>query len=919
MSIFKRNKLPITTSLIAAIISHTIVFSANGTDVNIWKKYTGQITTENIPVLTDYSFAGYQLGSQAIPQKHNLPIFDVTHYGAGANDSVSDQAAIQATIDAAEANGGGIVFFPPGEFLVNATATETGTIRIEKSNIILKGSGSTPGGTVINMKNHMLLPTGSSAWNTPNMFTFSAPYSSQPKTNIIKSENRGNTTIQVKNSSIFIGKKHLLIELPANPEANSYFLDNRTPRSIWSNIVESGVSASAIHEIASIDTEKNTVTLKDPIIDDIQANHHWTAEPYTLIENVGFEDIHFKANFIDKFVHHKDYIHDYAWHAISMGKVANSWVTRSRFTNVTRAVGIYRSYASSIINLLVDGNNGHALTTINGGSSRILQGLLWDNTLDGQFHGADFSGQANGSVSWRIDTPNAKGWDIHAAQPRTNLLDNYTSKGINGAGGHYSNYPGHLIGLTIWNQKVTGTSLNNVDFWPVCESNYCGTTIANPIIVGYHGNNSTFLQSALKYEESHGSPVTPISLYEAQLSHRLGYEPEWVSNAKNEYATLKTAWYSEQTSQTSLSASADSFIRNGASENNNYGLDAGMNVKLGGGNYTREALVKFDLSELPNNISLAKIMLTATSIGAGIESTSFPLSFIEDDSWEESLVTWSNKPIVTTVLDTASVNTETKTIEWNVTSQVIKEMSDDKTLSVNISSDSEVWATFASKENEILNIRPLLIVKYKDKPPVIPAADFSYQANNLVVNFRDASVDADGTVESYNWTFADNTNSTVANPSHTFATAGTYSVSLTVTDNDGAINTKTVDITVSANEASTINIPVIADAYVQSGNFGENNYGATKDLYVKLGGGSYTREALLKFDLSAVKNKVISANLRLNAAAGGTNVKWPVKAIADDNWLESTVTWNNKPASGAVLDTHRVALTTLFNGILQSK
>jgi PKD repeat protein len=239
-------------------------------------------------------------------------------------------------------------------------------------------------------------------------------------------------------------------------------------------------------------------------------------------------------------------------------------------------------------------------------------------------------------------------------------------------------------------------------------------------------------------------------------------------------------------------------------------------------------------------------------------------------------------------------------------------MSDDKTLSVNISSNSGAWATFASKENQTLSIRPLLVIQYKDKPPVIPAADFSFQKNNLEVDFRDASVDADGTVESYNWAFGDNTNSTLTNPSHTFAKAGTYTVSLTVTDNDGAINTKTLDITVSANEASTISIPVVADAYVQSGTFGENNYGTTDDLYVKLGGGSYTREALLKFDLSAVKNKVISANLRLNVAAGGASVKWPVKAIDDDNWLESTVTWNNKPASGVVLDTQAGSTDTFI-------
>ena len=49
------------------------------------------------------------------------PIFDVTSYGAQPNDSGFDDAGIQAAIDAAEAAGGGVVFFPAGRYLVNPT------------------------------------------------------------------------------------------------------------------------------------------------------------------------------------------------------------------------------------------------------------------------------------------------------------------------------------------------------------------------------------------------------------------------------------------------------------------------------------------------------------------------------------------------------------------------------------------------------------------------------------------------------------------------------------------------------------------------------------------------------------------------------------------------------------------------------
>ena len=81
-----------------------------------------------------------------------------------------------------------------------------------------------------------------------------------------------------------------------------------------------------------------------------------------------------------------------------------------------------------------------------------------------------------------------------------------------------------------------------------------------------------------------------------------------------------------------------------------------------------------------------------------------------------------------------------------------------------------------------------------NKPPV---ADFRFSASGLTVSFTDASSDPDGTVASRLWTFHDNTTSTETNPSKTYAAAGTYKVTLTVTDNKGATNTKTQDVTVT--------------------------------------------------------------------------------------------------------------------------
>ena len=79
-----------------------------------------------------------------------------------------------------------------------------------------------------------------------------------------------------------------------------------------------------------------------------------------------------------------------------------------------------------------------------------------------------------------------------------------------------------------------------------------------------------------------------------------------------------------------------------------------------------------------------------------------------------------------------------------------------------------------------------VFVSLKPTPNAKPVADFIYTTDNLSVDFSDLSRDLDGEVVAWSWNFGDGSTSAEQNPSHTYAEAGTYTVSLTVTDDRNA-------------------------------------------------------------------------------------------------------------------------------------
>ena len=69
-------------------------------------------------------------------KKSGFPVYNVTDYGAVGDSTTLNSVAIQKAIDAAADNGGGTVFFPPGDYL-------TGTLRLGDNITLFLENGCT--------------------------------------------------------------------------------------------------------------------------------------------------------------------------------------------------------------------------------------------------------------------------------------------------------------------------------------------------------------------------------------------------------------------------------------------------------------------------------------------------------------------------------------------------------------------------------------------------------------------------------------------------------------------------------------------------------------------------------------------------------------------------------------------------------
>ncbi|MDP0498495.1 MAG: chondroitinase-B domain-containing protein [Verrucomicrobiota bacterium JB022] len=507
--------------------------SASAVPSALWTDYVDARANGTEPTLPDFSYAGYHRSQAPLPTVSG-PIFDVTAYGAVPDDNRSDRDAIQAAIVAAENAGGGVVYFPSGRFHLNTLSEVGSPIRIRRSNIVLRGAGVWEDPTELYMEAPFEPENPDQMYSTPEMFLVqpSGSTSSSTLATINAPAERESFSVEVVNPAALQVGQWVCLYL-RDPDAAAPFLAPKELEPEWTQLTDEGLKVEEKHQIVAIDG--NVVTFAEPIHMEIDPTYDWSLRTYPHIEEVGFENIVFRGNWVSDFVHHRSARDDSAWSALQINNVVNGWITRCRFINWNEAVNLHDTSFFTLALTRIEGNGGHF-----GIHTRRGNGILATYGADtaNQWHGPSVGYQSAGAVFHRYTYGSNSSFDAHGSGPYATLLDANEGGLLRGrTGGTQAGQPNHLRWLTLWNFEQTNNAQSNYYFWDENNANTRDRFLF-PIIAGFHGAATTFETDDLQVLESLGTPVEPESLFEAQLTDRQGSVPSFMST----WAAEWTQW-----------------------------------------------------------------------------------------------------------------------------------------------------------------------------------------------------------------------------------------------------------------------------------------------------------------------------------------------------------------------------------------
>jgi hypothetical protein len=334
---------------------------------------------------------------------------------------------------------------------------------------------------------------------------------------------------------------------------------------------------------------------------------------------------------------------------------------------------------------------------------------------------------------------------------------------------------------------------------------YTGASLTPYVLFAYNPtDNDSTLTISEQYMDADGviynPPSATIPAWGSLVLFETGVTPppsneNPTANAGNDIPV--TLPYPLELSET-LNPGDDVYTRLSTGTTNYSAADTLIVKTSPGGSVTRRTYLKFSLANTYETITSATLRLYGRNVEDNI-SQIIQVFGVASDGWSEGTLTWNTQPAYTSgTLGTMSINATAAYRTVDVTNYIQSEVSGDKVASLAVLDTTTTQAklvSFFSKE------------KSSNKPELV------INSTRLISLNGAASSDQDGVISSYAWvklsgpTGGDITSPTSATTTVTNLTTGTYAYKLTVTDNEGATDTDTVNVIVggASNEEPVAN------------------------------------------------------------------------------------------------------------------
>ncbi len=768
-------------------------------------------------LIQDFSYAGYRRGEVTVPDVAG-PVFDVVSgYGADPTGNVDSTTAIQNAIDAAETAGGGVVFLPPGTFLVAPPTGENSALKVSTSNIVLRGAGK--GQTFLLNTSYEMRSKRVIEVSGPSPFWYWGSGSFYSITEDLLSPT---LSIPVADTSPFTVGDWILIR---NDITEDWINEHNEPLWLGYESTLGGIVYS--RQVVAIDSANSRLEIDAPTRYALKTrdNARVTIRNNALAE-VGLEDFSIgnvqhpgsnwgESDYTDS---SKSAYDTHASYLINVKNIRNSWIRNvDSFSAASNTTG-----ANMLSNgLLISESRGVTVQDCHfkkpqygggGGNgymfrlSNANECLMKRCTAEFSRHGLVFShfsssgnvlhdcldkttGKATGS-SGSYNT-SGKASDHHMRFSHSNLVDVCSADG-SWFTAHYRPYgtaPMHNLTsahTVFWNTLGLASPIGKVVHSQQSRYGYVVGTRGSVTAVET-GGHSTEKTMPVDHVEgvATGDSLDPFSLYLDQLRKRLelpevdagpdlslffpvnaaelpgsvqfgdsqtlpsGAEIVWTQLSGPETCTFEdhslanpritipragtytfeclathasfaipeaedsdtvTVTVNDPTfSEIALSPTDDSYVDgNPSNVNNNQGSrDVIWMKSVGSVDYERQGYFKFDLSPRSGRtVQSAIFHLHAVTPDTDMTAS---LRKVDDDSWNESTITWNNRPSTGNLIETWSPDPSGLN-QFDLTDEVTAEV--DGSLSLHLAVDSQINNStihrFATKENSDPGLRPLL-------------------------------------------------------------------------------------------------------------------------------------------------------------------------------------------------------------------